>query len=81
MLWTQIFLVQKVLDFWLGYQQEFHEYPKMVFRLKLFWPEILSISLAPTPTCQPSLDLALIANLGQGYYCICFLTDWVSDLE
>ena len=30
----------------------------------------LSVSLAPTPTCQPSLNLAPIASLGQGYYCI-----------
>ena len=32
----------------------------------------LSVSLAPTPTCQPSFNLASNANLGQGYYCIRF---------
>ena len=30
-----------------------------------------SVTLAPPPTSQPSLNLASIASLGQGYYCIC----------
>ena len=34
----------------------------------------VSISLAPTPTCQSSLNLASIASLGQGYYCIRFMS-------
>ena len=33
----------------------------------------LSVSLAPTPTCQYSLNLASIASLGQGYSCIRFV--------
>ena len=37
-------------------------------------PSAVSVSLAPAPTCQPSLNLASIASLGQGYYCIRFLS-------
>ena len=34
----------------------------------------LSVSLAPTPTCQPSHNLVSIASLGPGYYCIRFVS-------